>query len=153
MFRGQCTELCGKDHAYMPVVVHAVEQEKFDQWLGKKREAAKAVAEAAKQTLSFDELYNQGKDVYDKNCAVCHQADGQGVPGNFPAIANSPIATGSTTDHIDRVVNGGVGMPPFGEQLTPVQTAAVVTYQRNAFGNNMGDEVQPIDIVQFMQGQ
>lgn len=153
VFRGQCTELCGKDHGYMPVVVHAVEPAEFEQWLEGKKEQARAVAEAAKQTLSFDELYATGEQVYASNCAACHQANGEGIPGNFPAIANSPIATGPVVDHIDRVVNGGKGMPPFGEQLTPVETAAVVTFQRNAFGNNMGDQIQPIDVVKFMQGQ
>lgn len=152
VFRGQCTELCGKDHAYMPVVVHAVPQAEFDAWLGEKRAKAQAIAEAAKQTLSFDELYAKGEAVYTANCAACHMADGQGM-ATFPAIAGSPIATGAVTAHIDRVVNGGVGMPPFGEQLTPVDIAAVVTFQRNAFGNNMGDQVQPIDIVNFKQGQ
>lgn len=153
VFRGQCTELCGKDHGYMPVVVHAVDQAEFDAWMGKKRAIAREIAAAAKQTLTFDQLIEQGKVVYDKNCAACHQAAGEGVAGVFPAIAGSPIATGDVSAHIDRVANGGQGMPPFGEQLTPVELAAVVTYQRNAFGNNMGDKVQPIDVVNFKQGQ
>lgn len=153
IYRGQCTELCGKDHAYMPVEVHAVEQAEFDQWLEGKREVARAVAEAAKQTLTFDELYEQGEAVYVRNCVSCHQANGEGIPPTFPAIAGSPISTGPVVDHLDRVINGGVGMPPFGEQLTPVDIAAVVTFQRNAFGNNMGDKVQPIDVVNFQQGQ
>lgn len=153
VFPGQCTELCGKDHAYMPVVVHAVEQAEFDEWLEKKRQLAAAVAEAAKQTLSFDELYSTGEAVYNRVCAACHLPNGQGIPGNFPAIAGSPIATGPVIAHLNRVINGGVGMPPFGEQLSPVDIAAVVTFQRNAFGNNTGDEVQPIDVVNYMQGQ
>lgn len=137
----------------MPVEVHAVTQEEFDSWLADKKAKAAAIAEAAKQTLSFDELYSQGEQVYVKNCAACHQVDGKGIAGSFPAIAGSPLATGAITEHINRVVNGGVGMPPFGQQLTPVDLAAVVTYQRNAFGNNMGDQVQPIDVVNFQQGQ
>lgn len=153
VFRGQCTELCGKDHGFMPVVVHAVDEEEFNQWMEGKRAKAREIAAAAKQTLSFQELYEQGEAVYNKNCAACHLADGKGVAGAFPAIAGSPIATGPSRDHINRVVNGGVGMPPFGEQLTPVELAAVVTFQRNAFGNNMGDQIQPIDVVNFKQGQ
>jgi cytochrome c oxidase subunit 2 len=153
VFRGQCTELCGKDHGFMPVVVHAVSEAEFNTWLEGKRGKARAIAEAAKQTLSFQELYAQGEIVYTKNCAACHQADGKGMAGVFPAIANSPIATGPVRAHIERVVKGGVGMPPFGEQLTPVELAAVVTFQRNAFGNNMGDQIQPIDVVNFKQGQ
>lgn len=152
VFRGQCTELCGKDHGFMPIVVHAVDDAEFKTWLGKKRAAAQAVAEAAKQTLTFEQLFDQGKAVYDKNCASCHQLDGKGA-GQFPAIVGSKIATGPVADHINRVVHGGGMMPPFGEQLSPVDIAAVVTFQRNAFGNNMGDQVQPIDVVKFKQGQ
>lgn len=152
-FVGQCAELCGKDHGFMPIEVEAVSPEEFDQWLGKKREEAAAIAEAAKQTFTIEQLLEEGEKVYVTYCAACHQANGQGVPGAFPAIAGSPIATGAVGEHLNRVLNGGVGMPPFGEQLTPVQSAAVITYQRNAFGNNMGDIVQPIDVVQFKQGQ
>lgn len=150
---GQCAELCGRDHAFMPIEVRAVPQEEFDAWLAEKREAAIAVAEAAKQILTFDELYQRGEQVHVRHCASCHMADGTGVAGVFPAVAGSPISQGPVDLHIDRVVNGGVGMPPFGQQLTPSDLAAVVTYQRNAFGNNMGDQVQPIDIVNFQQGQ
>lgn len=153
VFRGQCTELCGKDHGFMPIEVHAVPQAEFESWLAEKREKARAIAEAAKQTLSFDELYSKGEQVYTANCVACHQADGKGIAGSFPAIAGSPIATGPLQNHLNRVVNGGVGMPPFGQQLSPVDIAAVVTYQRNAFGNNMGESVQPIDVVNFKQGQ
>lgn len=153
IFRGQCTELCGKDHGYMPVVVHAVSQEEFDVWIEEKRAQALAVAEAAKQTLDMDTLMAKGQEVYDRNCAACHQPNGEGIAGNFPAIAGSPLANGPVSMHLDRIINGGVGMPPFGEQLTPVDIAAVTTFQRNAFGNKMGDLVQPIDVVKAKQGQ
>ncbi len=152
-FVGQCAELCGKDHGFMPIEVKVVSPEEFESWLGEKRAEAAAIAEAAKQTFTIDQLLEEGKVVYDTYCAACHQANGQGVPGAFPAIAGSPIAMGDVGLHMDRVLNGGVGMPPFGEQLTPVQSAAVITYQRNAFGNNMGDIVQPVDVVQYQQGQ
>jgi cytochrome c oxidase subunit 2 len=79
VYRGQCTELCGKDHGFMPVVVHAVEQAEYDAWLEGKREKARAIAEAVKQTLTFQQLYEQGEAVYQKNCASCHLADGKGV--------------------------------------------------------------------------
>lgn len=153
VYRGQCTELCGKDHAYMPVEVHAVSQEEFDAWLEEKRAEARAIAEAAKQTLDKDTLMERGREVYDRNCAACHQPDGEGVAPNFPAITGSPIATGLVSMHLKRIIEGGVGMPPFGEQLSPVDLAAVTTFQRNALGNNVGDIVQPIDVVQAQQGQ
>lgn len=153
VYRGQCTELCGKDHGFMPIEVHVLAQQDYEAWLAKKREAARLVAEAAKQTLSFEELYEQGEQVYDKFCVACHQANGEGVPGVFPAIAGSAIAMGPVADHLNRVVNGGQGMPAFGEQLTPVESAAVITFQRNAYGNNMGDQLQPIDVVKYKQGE
>ena len=154
-YRGQCAELCGKDHGFMPIVVHAVEQAEYDAWLAEKREAAVAIAEAAKQTLTFDELYAQGQQVYNARCAACHQLDGKGIPGAFPPIAGGPVSTGELSQHLNVVINGvpGTAMQAFGGQLTPVETAAVITYERNAFGNNMGDQVQPVDVVNFQQGQ
>jgi len=150
---GQCAELCGKDHGFMPIVVKAVPQAEFDQWLADKQASARAVAEAAKQQLSFDELYAQGEAVYNARCAACHQANGQGLPGVFPAIAGSAVATGDLAGHLEVVLNGvpGTAMQAFAEQLTPVEAAAVITFQRNAFGNNMGDTVQPIDVVNYLQ--
>ena len=150
IYRGQCAELCGKDHGFMPIEVHVLTQSDYDIWLADKRKAALAVAEAAKQTLTFDELYAEGEAVYMKNCAACHQPDGMGA-GMFPAIAGSTIAMGLIENHLHRVIKGGAGMPPFGEQLTPVEVAAVITFQRNAFGNNMGDQIQPIDVVTYKQ--
>lgn len=154
-YRGQCAELCGKDHGFMPIVVEAVEQAEYDAWLAEKREAAVAIAEAAKQTLTFDELYTQGQQVYNARCAACHQLDGAGIPGAFPPIAGGPVSTGELSQHLDVVINGvpGTAMQAFGDQLTPVEAAAVITYERNAFGNNMGDQVQPVDVVNFQQGQ
>lgn len=153
IYRGQCAELCGKDHGFMPIVVKAVEPAEYDAWLAGQRAIAAEIAEAAKQTLTFDELYEQGEQVYLAQCAACHLPNGAGVAGVFPAIAGSAIAMGDVSLHLNRVVNGGVGMPAFGEQLTPVEAAAVITYQRNAFGNNMGDQIQPIDVVNYKQSQ
>ncbi len=153
VYRGQCAELCGKDHGFMPIEVHVVSKEKYAAWIAEKQAAAAAVAEAAKKILTLDELMAEGEVVYEKYCAACHQSDGKGLPPTFPAIVGSPIAQGEMSGHLNRVINGGQGMPPFGEQLTPVESAAVITFQRNAFGNNMGQLVQPIDVVKFTQGQ
>lgn len=152
LYRGQCAELCGKDHGFMPIEVKVVPQEEYEAFIAKRQAQAAEIAEAAKQTLSFDELYSEGEAVYNQYCATCHMPDGKGA-GIFPAIAGSPIAIGPISDHLNRVLNGGGAMPPFGEQLTPVQAAAVITFQRNAFGNDMGELVQPIDVVNFKQGQ
>ncbi|WP_134645879.1 cytochrome c oxidase subunit II [Vibrio diabolicus] len=155
VYRGQCAELCGRAHGFMPVVVHAMEEEKFDEWLASKKEEIalqKAAAqEALSQDLSMDELMSQGESIYTSRCAVCHQASGEGIPGAFPAIKGSPIATGPISEHIDVIVNGrpGTAMQPFSNQLSDKEIAAVITYQRNAWGNDTGDTVQASDVNAF----
>ncbi len=153
IYRGQCAELCGKDHGFMPIVVKAVPQDEYEQWLTAKREAAAKLKALTEKTFSFDELYAQGEQVYGKNCAACHGSAGEGGVG--PAIAGSKVATASAAEHLDVVLNGvpGSAMQAFAEQLSEVDAAAVVTYQRNAFGNNMGDQIQPIDVLKAKQGQ
>ncbi len=153
VYRGQCAELCGRDHGYMPVVVNVVEQEEYDAWLaGKKAQAAEIKALMDKQ-FTLDEQMAAGKPIYDQYCAACHGLNGEGGVGS--AIAGSPVATGTVAGHLDIGVNGvpGTAMQAFGAQLNDVDMAAVITYQRNAFGNNMGDTVQPIDVYNFKQGQ
>ncbi|MGR5286058.1 cytochrome c oxidase subunit II [Vibrio maritimus] len=153
VYRGQCAELCGKAHGFMPIVVQAMAQDDYDVWLtGKKEEMALAKAEAAKAldaTLSIEELLTTGEGIYASRCAVCHQANGQGLPGAFPAIAGAEVATsGSIDTHISKIVDGvaGTAMQSFANQLTDKEIAAVITYQRNAWGNNTGDVVQASDI-------
>ncbi|SUQ36550.1 cytochrome c oxidase subunit II [Vibrio alginolyticus] len=155
VYRGQCAELCGRAHGFMPVVVHAMEEEKFDEWLASKKEELalqKAAAqEALSQDLSMDELMSQGESIYTARCAVCHQANGEGIPGAFPAIKGSPIATGDVTEHIDIIVNGrpGTAMQAFSNQLSDKEIGAVITYQRNAWDNDTGDTVQASDVNAF----
>ena len=155
VYRGQCAELCGRAHGFMPVVVHAMEEEKFDEWLASKKEEIalqKAAAqEALSQDLSMDELMSQGESIYTARCAVCHQANGEGILGAFPAIKGSPIATGPISEHIDVIVNGrpGTAMQSFSNQLSDKEIAAVITYQRNAWGNDTGDTVQASDVNAF----
>ena len=148
LYRGKCAELCGKDHGFMPIVLVAKTQEDYDAWVVEQKGAAAAAADAATATLTMDELMVQGEAAYNKTCAACHQANGQGIPGVFPAIAGSAIATGDVAGHMDIVLNGktGTAMQAFGEQLSAVDLAAVITYQRNAFGNDTGDMVQPADV-------
>lgn len=160
VYRGQCAELCGRAHGFMPIVVHAMEEAQYDDWLANKKaeleQAKKQAAAALTASLSMEELMAQGEKVYVDRCAVCHQVSGLGIPGAFPAIKGSPIATGEVAEHIDIVVNGkaGTAMQAFANQLTEQEIAAVVTYQRNAFGNESGDTVQASDINAFkVQGQ
>lgn len=143
-YRGQCAELCGADHGFMPIVVEAKKPEDFQQWLADAQEAQ--VQANAIVDLSMDELMTTGKSSYEKHCAACHKPDGTGVQGLFPALKDSPIAIGPAADHIDIVLKGKGGMPAFGGNLSAKELAAVITYERNAWGNSVGDMVQPKDI-------
>lgn len=148
VFRGKCAELCGRDHGFMPIVVRAVPQEEFDTWIADKQQAmAKADTEQHRQ-WSKSELVASGAKVYQANCMSCHQAEGQGIPGMFPAIAGSSVATGSIDQHIKTVMDGidGTMMAQFRETLSDADIAAVITYQRNSFGNETGDTLQPAHI-------
>ncbi len=149
-YRGQCAELCGTGHAYMPIVVEAVSEEKYEAWKAKQKQqlaAAKAEASADK-VWSKDDLMARGKKVYETSCQACHQANGQGIPGVFAALAGGKLTTGDKAGHIDIVINGktGTAMAPWGAQLNDLEIAAVVTYERNAWGNDTNDTVQPADI-------
>jgi cytochrome c oxidase subunit 2 len=146
-YRGQCAELCGKDHGFMPIVVKVVTEDEYQDWIHKQVAAAKQAAAASGKTYSKDELVAKGKEIYSANCASCHQPDGKGT-GPFPALDGSPIATGKDQieHHIHRVLHGKGMMPPFGPQLSDLDVAAVVTYERNAWGNHTGDVVQPSDV-------
>lgn len=148
-YRGKCAELCGKDHGFMPIVLIAKTEEDYAAWVAEQKGAAAAEAEAAGKTWSKDELMAKGEQVYTGTCAACHQANGQGIPGVFPALAGGAIATGPVAGHIDIVVHGSKknpAMQAFGQQLGDADLAAVITYERNAFGNSTGDVVQPTDV-------
>ncbi|MBY6190786.1 cytochrome c oxidase subunit II [Microbulbifer agarilyticus] len=152
IYRGQCAELCGKDHGFMPIVVKAVPEDEYHSWLSDRAAAAARIKELTNKTFTFDELYARGEEIYKSACVACHQAKGEGIPGTFPAIAGSAIATGPMDAHMSMVVDGSPSNPAmqaFGAQLSEVDLAAVITYQRSAFGNNMGDTVQPIDVLNF----
>jgi cytochrome c oxidase subunit 2 len=154
-YRGQCTELCGQDHGFMPVVVNVVEQEEFDAWLAEKQAAAAAIAELASQDFTLEQLVEQGQTVYNTYCVACHQANGQGLPPAFPALAGSPIATGPIANHASIVLNGvpGTAMAAYGAQLNPVDLAAVITFERNAFGNSTGDMISPVEILELQAAE
>ncbi|WP_279386833.1 cytochrome c oxidase subunit II [Vibrio sinensis] len=155
VYRGQCAELCGKAHGFMPIVVHAMSEDDYDAWLEEKKvELAQAQEDAAASltvSLSMDELMASGEKVYLDRCSVCHQANGAGIPGAFPAIKGSKVVTGDLDEHINIIVNGrpGTAMQAFANQLTDQEIAAVTTYQRNGFGNDTGDLVQASDVNAF----
>lgn len=153
IFRGRCAELCGKDHAFMPIVVEAKSPADFKVWLAgaKTRAAEEAKAAAASVDYKFpslDAAMKEGESVYNARCAACHQVAGTGLPPMFPALKGSKMATekAQLKAHIDIVVVGKNAMPAWKGILTPRELAAVVTYERNAWGNSTGDIVQPSEV-------
>ena len=152
VYRGQCTELCGKDHGFMPVVVQAMPEDEYDAWYAAAQTLAKEQEKLASMNFSHEELMAQGEEVYTKYCASCHQANGKGIPPVFPALDGSAIATGPVEAHIDIILNGkaGTAMQAFSSQLRPDEIGAVTHYERHAWGNNTDDIVQPIDVVNLM---
>ncbi len=146
IYRGQCAELCGKNHGFMPIVVEAVSEDKYNEWIASKQEAAKAADAGSTKEWTKDDLVANGKTVYEKNCAVCHQASGAGLPPAFPALTGSAVATGPIETHLDRVLNGKGVMPAWKAMLNDVEIASVITYERNALGNSTGDMLQPAQV-------
>ena len=155
IYRGQCAELCGKDHGFMPIVVRAVAEEEYVAWLAEKRAAAERERALRDQVFTLAELMERGQKVYARNCVSCHLPDGTGVPGAFPALLAGSMSTGPINEHLDIVLNGrpGTSMAAFGAQLSEADLAAVITYERNAWGNNMGDLLQPLDVVNYQRGK
>ncbi len=149
-YQGQCAENCGTGHAYMPIQVNAVSEAEYNTWMSEQKaiKLAKA-AEASSDTIwSMDDLMSRGESLYVKNCAACHQASGEGIPGAFPALKGNKIATQDMAKHIEVVVKGvaGTAMAAWAGQLNDLELAAIITYERNAWGNNTGELVQPADI-------
>lgn len=156
-YRGQCAQLCGDGHAFMPIVVEAVAEPQFNEWLAKKKSEGSAAEAAAGKAWGREELMAKGDEIYKRICIACHQADGKGLPGAFPALAGSKIVNSPFLDkegrlvkdgHLDRVMNGkpGTAMQAFKNTLSDAEIAAVVTHERNSFGNRMGDMVQPAQV-------
>lgn len=149
IFRGQCAELCGTWHARMPLVVEAVSSEQFDSWVKtQKQQMVASAAEASADTVwSKDDLMAKGKEKYDTICGACHQVTGEGLPPAFPALKGSKIATGDVAAHLNIVLNGkpGTAMAAW-NSMNDLELAAIITYERNAWGNNTGDVVQPADV-------
>ncbi len=152
VFRGQCAELCGRGHGYMPIVVVAKAEHEYTAWVTTQQgETAAATAEAAAavdKTWTRDELMARGEETYNTVCAVCHQANGQGLPPTFPGLVGSAVIIGEISQHIDVVLNGrsGTAMLGMASQLSDLDIAAVITFERNSWGNDTGDVVQPADV-------
>ena len=151
-YRGQCTELCGKDHAFMPIVVIAMNEPEYNAWVEQQKAAAAAEAGSASKEWTKEDLVAKGKSVYETSCASCHMPDGAGLPGTFPALTASPVVTGDINAQVKLVSEGKGMMPAFGKVLSAVDFAAVVTYTRNGLGNSVGDSIQPSAIQALQSG-
>jgi len=154
VYRGKCAELCGRDHGFMPIVVRAVPQEEYDAWVEEQKTEMAAADADADRHWSKEELLALGETIHGQSCVACHQRQGQGIPGMFPAIAGSEVATGEIDAHLATVMNGVEDSPmaAFRDVLSDTELAAVVTYQRNAFGNETGDAVQPLAVREAREG-
>lgn len=151
VYRGQCTELCGKDHGFMPIVVRVVSAEEYTQWVGTRKALAARAAEDDTKAYTLEQLKARGEKVYAANCVACHQASGKGVPPAFPALDGSKLVLGPKARQIDVVLNGvtkngtPTAMQSFA-RLSNVELAAVITFTRNNWGNQTGEIVQPADV-------
>jgi len=153
-YRGQCAELCGVNHGFMPIVVEAVSQEDFDKWVAAQTKSQdqydKAEANAAAQkTMPRDQLLALGKQRYEQFCSPCHRPDGKGIPPMYPALRGSSVATGHPISrHIDTILHGipGTAMQPYKDQLNDEEIAAIATYERNAWENNTNDVIQAAEV-------
>ena len=148
VYRGQCVELCGKEHAFMPIVVRVVSAEDYSKWAGEKKKAMLAAADDPNKTWTLPDLVARGERVYASNCVACHQAQGQGTPAmKAPALAGNKLVMGAHNGPVDTVLNGrpNTAMQAFKGQLSDTEIAAVITYARNSFGNK-ANEVQPAEV-------
>lgn len=150
VYRGQCAEICGKGHGYMPIVVNAVPMDEYKIWVAEKKAEQDAKKNTSNMVLTMEELMTKGEAVYKSQCLVCHQANGEGLKGAFPALAGSPMATkpDQRLAHIHQIIFGKGVMPAYGDQLSDVEIAAVTTYERNAWGNDTGDIVQAKEVLE-----
>jgi cytochrome c oxidase subunit 2 len=153
IYRGKCTELCGKNHGFMPIVVKVVEQSEYDEWVSGKKEAAMKMAELTTKDWTTEELVARGESVYAVNCVACHQTNGQGISGIFPALAGSDIVLNDKNRNIEILMEGvqGAAMNSF-SYLSEVELASVITYTRQSWGNEDkgdGEIVVPKDIVDY----
>ena len=150
-YRGQCTELCGVYHGFMPIVVNAVSSEDYAKWVQQQQNLPQVTAS---NTMTREALMTLGKEKYEAICSACHQPDGRGIPPLYPALRGSSIAVGHpSARHIELVLYGvaGSAMQSYKDQLSDEEIAAIITYERNAWENNTEDEIQPEDVQRIRQ--
>ena len=151
-YRGQCAELCGKEHGFMPIVVEVKSKADYAQWVDVQKKKVAAVADDPQKVWALPELLARGEKVYAANCVACHQTTGKGAPPAFPPLDGSSVVTGPQDVQIKTVLNGVVrggkptAMIAWGGTLSDAEIAAVVTYTRNSWGNHTGEAIQPAEI-------
>jgi len=148
-YRGQCAELCGKGHGFMPIVVEVKSKEDFAKWVEEHKAKTQAAGADPNKVWDLKDLVVTGERIYASNCAACHQANGKGVPGSYPALDGSKIVRGPKAAQIQIVLHGkpGTAMPPW-SQLSDLDIASVITYTRNGLGSNKtGEAVQPAEVL------
>ncbi|SEI54834.1 cytochrome c oxidase subunit II [Paraburkholderia diazotrophica] len=151
-YRGFCTELCGKEHAYMPVVVNVLSDDDYAKWVDDEKKKMAAGQDDPNKTYTLAELTERGGKVYASNCAVCHQPTGKGG-GAFPALDGSKVANGPLADHVSIVLKGKNAMPSWAPTLNDVEIASVITFERNSWGNHTGDILQPKQVADARNGR
>ncbi|CAN7515114.1 cytochrome c oxidase subunit II [Trinickia sp. LjRoot230] len=151
-YRGFCTELCGKEHAYMPVVVEVKSADDYTKWVDEQKKKMAASNDDPTRTYTAAELTSRGQQVYTSNCAVCHQPTGKGA-GAFPALDGSKVANGPLAQHVSIVLSGKNAMPSWSKTLNDVEIASVITFERNAWGNHTGDVLQPRQVTEARNGK
>ncbi len=151
-YRGFCTELCGKEHAYMPVVVEVLSDDDYAKWVSTQKAKMAAANDDPNKTYTLAELKERGEKVYASNCAVCHQPTGKGA-GAFPALDGSKVANGPIAEHVSIVLKGKNAMPSWAPTLNDVEIASVITFERNAWGNHTGDILQPRQVADARNGK
>jgi len=152
VYRGQCSELCGAQHAFMPIVVNVVSQEDYTKWVEQKKKEMSSSADDPTKVYALDEQKERGAKVYAANCAACHQPNGKGA-GAFPALDGSKVVNGAKEGQYNILLNGKNAMPKWAGVISDGDIAAVMTYTRNAWGNKTGDLVQTQDIVSARAGK
>jgi cytochrome c oxidase subunit 2 len=152
-YRGNCVELCGKEHAFMPIVVNVVSDADYTAWVDKQKKAMAALADDPNKVFTIDELKTRGEKVFAANCVACHQASGQGVPNAFASLVGSPVVLGHKAEQIAVLLNGKhsgkypTAMPAW-KQLSDTEIAAVITYTRNNWTNKAEENiVQPAEVL------
>lgn len=151
-YRGQCAKICGKGHAFMPIVVEVKSEPEYAAWVAEQKKKLASAADDPNKVWDAKDLIARGEKVYTANCAACHQANGKGVPAAFPALDGSKVTTGPKLAHVSTVLNGvtrdgkPTAMVAWKDTLSDVDIAAVVTYERNSWGNRTGEAIQPAEV-------